>query len=237
MKKFPYLVMRDLSKEQRERLIADLEVQSENIRFKFASLVARVEMSIGQSKIIINNLQTFFEASGLEELANKIESTDTVSDVISKVTRGGYWTFFNYYLLENLMTTFCKDENKIIADFDLYITEIKEYCKRRLYEVPIHVFTTYSDDRASRLCMKLDKNFSIGLSDVRKIQDRVSKLLGIKYLYLVDVQDGCVELIFRFFTKLDEVKNKLEEIKEDLVEFKVKGIWVRSGAYEINGKL
>lgn len=65
--------MRDLSLEDKEMLIADLEVESENIHLKFASLVVKVEKSLERSDVTIENLASFFEFGGLKELASNLQ--------------------------------------------------------------------------------------------------------------------------------------------------------------------
>lgn len=234
-KKFPYLVVRDLSLEDKEMLIADLEVESENIHLKFASLVVKVEKSLERSDVTIENLASFFEFGGLKELANNVKSADTISEVMKKVTQGNYWTFFNYILLENLIAAFCRDE-MITTDLNMYVTDIESYCKRRLYEVPITALKNHimsqSADKKSQLCIKLDENFSVSFNNIKRIQNRLSKLLGIKYLYLVDVNDGCIELTFRFFQKVDAVLTP-ELVERELAKINAK--WIRIGrvTYEL----
>ena len=117
--------MENLTANERERLIFELEEQSRAIHRSFGCLVSNVERYLETSSISTSNLQHFFEASGLEELAECIESTDTISEAMRKATRGRHWTFFNYELLESTVKTFC---NTHITDLLCsYISEFKVY--------------------------------------------------------------------------------------------------------------
>lgn len=58
--KFPYLNDKDLTKEQRSRLVSRLEYESKSISRRFAILVARTGRSLKQFNITVKELRTLF---------------------------------------------------------------------------------------------------------------------------------------------------------------------------------
>ena len=225
---FPLLRTDNLTAYEREMLIADLVYQSEAIHRSFAVLVSNVERDLERSGISTSNLQLFFEASGLEEC---ITSTDTISEAMIKMTKRKYWTFFNYELLESTVHAFCKSTN-ITGLLSLYITEFKEYCQRRLCEVPASAMNINIPHSISSqaFCVKLDEHFSSTyVSNIKKVQTRLSKMLRITIVNLITVAEGCVELTFRVYSKGVYIAQKLATITEyELANMNIS--WIQCGA-------
>ena len=188
-------------------MIAKLEVESNIIHHKFATLVTNVAGAMEKSGTSIESLKLFFHTCGMTKLADSVRPTDKVAEVFSKVTTGNYWTFFNYELLESVINTFCKEDESITVDLDSYITSFKSYCERRLYEVPAPSLKTDMPNSGPMLKfhIKLDKNFNVSVNDIKNIQHVISKLLDIKHLYLVNITAGCIELTFQCFKEFDAV--------------------------------
>ncbi len=107
IERFPYLRVSEMTTEDIDRLIAELEEQSDDIRQEFGYLFAHTKECLENVKVTADKLKNFFEGSGIGELADKIESTDSIADVMKKVNRGGFWTFFNYKLLESIINKYC----------------------------------------------------------------------------------------------------------------------------------
>ena len=227
--------MDNLTNDEKQMLITTLEVQSEAIHHKFGGLVSNVERFLEKSDVTISNLQHFFEASGLEELAMCIEPTDTISKAMRRVTVGKYWTFFNYELLESTVNTFCQSKDKIITTLlSSYITDFKVFCQRRLCEVPINALKSADRPYSKPLqtfCIKLDAHFSINIDDIKKVQIRLSMLLGIKILNLIDVAEGCVELTFRVYEEVDICQWLTPTTKNKLANINIK--WLQCGSETI----
>ncbi len=199
-----------MTTEERDKLVVELEDQSEDITQEFGYLYACTRKCLENGEITAVELKDFFEGCGLGELADKIDSTDSVSDVMRKVNRGGYWTFFNYKLLESIINKYCRINETLCELMTAYAAKFRDYCKRRVYEVPADVIkcaTISSVNPASVLCLKLDETFKLSdsLIKVKKLQNKIEKLLNIEHLYLVDVKDGCIEITFRYFKEFKEV--------------------------------
>ena len=214
VRQFPYSTIRHLTDEQRDDLVTQLELESKTIRIKFASLVSKTALVIDKTS---DDLKYFFAGCGMKELANNIDSQDSISAIMGQVTEVKGWSFFDYELLEHFIETFCKDE-EIIEDLKRYKLYFQGFCERRLYEVPVNIFDMNLPHVHSeaKVVMKIDEEFfdegtgirnlltsekpsAVSLSKIKKIQHKLSKVLSIEHLTFLDAQEGCIELTFRHF--------------------------------------
>ena len=137
-----------------------------------------------------------------KELADQIKSTDTISTIFDTIRRGDYWSFFNYELLKTIIK--CFGGPQLRAELDEYISKFKVYCKRRVSEVPRDSLTGGHTHKQSGSIfkVKMDKIFDITLEKIKEIQDQLYLILNKTPLLLANVEDGCIELTFRYFRLL-----------------------------------
>ena len=211
------------------RLLARLKAESTEIKHKFGTLVAITGKSLENSQTTTANLKMLFNTCA-EELADIIESKDTIPEVMSKATRGKYWTFFNYTLLESVINAYCESLTEKLKS---YKSDFQDYCKRRLYEVPCDVLQAElpPNDSQSILCVKLDDTFSIAkpVSDFLEIQHRLSKILDVEHLHLIHIKEGCIELTFRYFTKENIILSIVTDENKQICLQNLGVLWLSSG--------
>lgn len=205
-KKFPYLIMSKLTPDETSRLIAKLEGETRTIELRFANLVATVGQALERSHATADKLKLFLDSCGMKELADCINSSEVITEAIRKISRGHYWSFFNYELFEIMTTTFCKSKD-VISHLDSYKSDFRVYCMRRLFEMPAIVFEKAIPDSDSvlKFYIKIDSNFTVSVNDIKNIQHLISKMLDVHPLYLIDVKDGCVELHFGCLKSMQEL--------------------------------
>lgn len=170
-----------MPQEDKDKLIGTLLENSENIMQKFT--------------ILVSNTCESFRDKNVENIAlilknSHIELPQGQNVVQAFLYASNYWSFFNYTILETLVTCLGNRADKErLAD---YISDFKEYCKCRLYEVPID---TLKSDRkvATTLSLKTDKHFDVPTQDIHSLTRKLSKLMGTDLL-LLDLRDGCIEL-------------------------------------------
>ncbi len=215
--------MERLTDEQRDDLCSRLEIESNRIRMKFASLVTTTALVIRKSENTSDDLKTFFTECGMKELANSIDAQDSVSLIMRRVHENKGWSFFDYELLEQIIKTFCRHEQEIMQDLKEYIMDFKNFCERRLYEVPREIFAMelLHVHSKAEVILKIDKEFlgeeevkvksllggekigkeelELSLNKIKKLQCRLAEVLGIEHLIFLDARIGCIELTFRHF--------------------------------------
>ncbi len=212
--KLPHLDTRNLTEQQMEDLKVRLLVESKDIQRKFGSLVCKTEKALETSmvQITIDNLRSFLETSECERVAKCIKDNDTIPEVMRRITRSGCWSFFNPELLQSLIDTYCSGK-QVANDYRAYLSEFREYCKRRLYEVPASVFPPTDDDSSPRIVVKLDVKFDVPLLQIKEIQFRLSKICGVE-LKLIRIRNGCIELTFSYFSKKGIIKQEETELEK-----------------------
>ena len=128
-----------------------------------------------------------------------------------------HWSFFDYKFLGLIIDGFCTE---LQADMARYELEFKKYCERRLCEIPADVFETRPNEK-NNLYVKCDHYFDkITLKEAKDLELRLAKLLDTE-LYLLRVEEGCVQLVFGSLCDLSTKLplNKLQ--KEQLSEMKI----------------
>lgn len=203
--KFPLLnvnVMKELCEEEKDVLLTRLNAETKSICLLFGGLVGHTEKSLQNSNVTAENLMTFFRNSELEELANSISGSDTIPSVMSKVKKGGYWSFFNYEVLENMIHYYC-GETPTVKHLENYISKFHTYCQRRVSEVPTGAFSRDMSFASTTKIfkVKLDDKFSISspLELIKDVQYKIQQILNRKPVVLVGVDDGCLQLTLRYF--------------------------------------
>ena len=217
---FPQL-QTNLPKEQKAKLMVRLQVESEEIIRKFGSLVCKVEKNLETSKVKItaDNLITFLANCSSDKVADHIKISDTIPMVMRKIKKYKGWSFFDYELLHKLIETHCSGV-EISKDYQNYVSQFKEYCKRRLFEVPASAFPP-SKDSIPNFVVKLDKNFSVQMKYVKETELKLSKILDVE-LKLLDVKGGCFELTLRYLGKKMIIIELNQQEKKLLEELEVK---------------
>lgn len=153
----------------------------------------------------------------MKQLADCIDSSEDITETMLKISRGNYWSFFNYELFEMMTTTFCKSKD-VIDHLDSYKSYFQVYCMRRL---PAIIFEAMpNSDSVLKFYIKIDSNFTVSVNDIKNIQHVISKMLDVNPLYLIDVKDGCVELHFGCFKDIHEVfpLGRHEDIRKYLAQ-------------------
>ena len=214
---FPLLKVDELTLDERKSLTARLEVESEIIRIQFSALVTKVKMFFRKTNALeVCDLVSFFNDAGYMELATCIKTTENISDALGEVTSKNYWTFCNHEILKIIINEFCNEDKNVTECLRNYLSQYKEYCQRRLAEVPIdklNVNMPLSPLQALRI--KLDDHLhSACVNDIKKVEILISKLLGFRLLSLVKVSEGCIELTFKIFEEMDNPVVYDQEVKQ-----------------------
>jgi hypothetical protein len=187
---FPYLRADTLSTEEKERLMAELRVQSEEMQNNFAIIVSRVMASLEKNEVTCQKLKATFKFSSYNRLCTLFEEGMGVDDIFLKLS--DYWTFFDYELLTVIIKGRCPGLND---ELEQYKSDLEVYCRRRIVEVPSHMIRAETI-RKNTVYVKYEKEFYIiTLTDIKKLEAKLSKLLKTP-LRLLEIEEGCTQLVF-----------------------------------------
>lgn len=205
--RFPFLMGEHLSTEERNRLEGRLIMDSRNIRDEFASLLFETSGSLTSQKVPIDSLEILLKAYKIPELSE----CNKVSKMFSKAM--DHCWFFSFRILKKIIdkcgTT---DDKNRLAEYE---SNFKEYCKRRLCEVPIDIINPAEKNKGMKFCVKTDKVFNVPAGEIYELQNELSNILG-KPVYLNGIEDGCVKLDFYVLHELDKIFPLNEEQMDQL---------------------
>jgi hypothetical protein len=208
--KFPYLKAETLSPEQREDLVAELRVQSKAIQNKFAIIVDRTKTSLEDQDISCQNLKTLFKFSAYSSHCTLFEDGMSMNDLFLELS--DYWSFFDYELLTLIVERRCPELGDKLEE---YISDLKEYCRRRIIEVPAHMLDAKSTSKDT-VTIKYEKEFyDITLNNIKDLQARLSLLLKTP-LRLLEIEEGCTQLTFEAACTISPLTDKEKRQFPDL---------------------
>ena len=219
--KFRFLKVQNLKQEDKDELITRLELDTNRIKMKFAGLVFKITTALEESDAVTcTKIKTYLIQGSRKDLADCVDPHDTVSMAMLKLTEREPWSFFDYEILEEIVHDFCGNK-PVVQDFKDYKSHLQAFCERRLDEIPLEYRSLEHIHSESLICLKFDKNFFNkkidikellsreptndeelpSLSTVKRLQLKLSELLGIDHLILLNIEMGCIELTFRHFNE------------------------------------
>ena len=203
---FKYMKTDGLSENQKQRLLGQLESDSQSIRIEFATLVHSTEMELKGNNVNARMLKQkfhYYDAS----LTIEFTEAGNIEEVF--FLANDYWSFFNYDLLAYVIDVF----NLSKQNLESYKEKFVEYCQRRLCECESNMAGSHNES-GRRIVMKLDDKMSIQttkLQDLRRLQDQASKVTGVPIMQLLRIEAGCLHLIYRIPHKSINKINSLSE--------------------------
>ena len=191
---FPYLNCENLSIEEMNRLKARLRVESKDIQDEFAHLLSETEESLnGNKKITLQPLKRLLKDYKI------LEMNDEVSKILDKAF--DHCCFHSFRILKRVINRFGTTEDK--DGLATYEASFKQYCERRLCEVPINAVATGKRE-GKEFYVKTDKVFDVPFKEILDTEAELEKILN-KPIYLKDVEHGCIKLCFYVLYELDEI--------------------------------
>ena len=195
--KFPYLKVDHLEEEEKKRLMGRLEMESEDIRYEFVSLVVRTIESLSINCRDISSLKTsldILKIPGIEKCDDK------VNELLSKTFK--HCSFFSYGILKSVISNFGTSHDK--ERLTKYESKFKVYCQRRLCEVPVDTKDP-SIQNETKIYILTDNIFDVPAKKVYKLESKLKKILKVPVYLQQEMKPGSVALIFFTFHGLDEI--------------------------------
>ena len=168
-------------------------------------------------------------------LRNKYGANHVTSEELKDVTDlsdalfilSDHWSFFDFELLRALIKSFCSKDVELIQEFNEYESNFKHYCERRLCEVPANSFNAgVSRKKRSHLHVKLDEVFNVKIKDVKRLNRKLSDMLQTN-VRLLEIEDGCIELIYITLHESDKTFRLTGKQNEELIQMGVLNIYTK----------
>ena len=189
-----------------------LAAATDRLKLTFTALLTKVRLSLQKFGVTPESLLSHLKS--VEAIGLNFESVYTFRSksfgrTISKPHTSledlfpaiaPYCSWFNHLLVENIIETFCDDDEGIQQKWKAFKEKFTKYCEARLCKCPQDQFgEDCCEDISTSVVMKIDAHWrTVKVKQLAIIRDTVSELLSIKpyNLYLRAVKNGCVELLF-----------------------------------------
>ena len=215
--KFPHLIkLEGMSDEEMDDLKDQLELDSEKMKKQFAILVGKTITSCKQSSVGVSNLRAVLKNYSSEKVLESLDSGTDAENMWEKIA--DYWSFFDYNILSIIIEGLCKDHADLLQDLDTYVSDFKEYCKRRLCEVPVNSFSEGIQDKAHNyLNFKFDPpgGFFTSVKNIEWQNKSLSRILETK-VRLCKLEDGCINFVYISLREFDDTFSLSDEQKQNL---------------------
>ena len=214
---FPYLDMEKLSKGDRLTLQGKLLKDSDDIISEFSNLNDCTINSLVASNVSVMKLHNRLSTLGayrptrdavplLRNQLDEIKRAKDVEEVFSILV--DYYSFFNYGIIEKIIGWFGTQEDK--ERLETYTDHFKRFCKRRTFECPPDIFGRAVNEGKTNLVVKVEESWDpsdgCSLEVVLRLRNCLAEILGVESetLYLCQIDNGCVELLFQVPSFVEE---------------------------------
>ena len=199
-----------LSLSEQEELKGMLYDDVRKMQRKFGSLVTTTCNSV-EKRIPVVNFAMHILALGaydpapeeqdrslLHEHKQEIKGAKSISEIF--IILSAYWNYLNYEILEYIIEHYGTSEDT--ERLWKYDKELHDFCKRRLFEVPLPVRGNGTENKSSpkqeELYVKLDIREDIPVERFNQIKEKIAKILHVRpaTLQICRITKGCVQLTF-----------------------------------------
>ena len=191
---------------------SSLASATKELTLEFTTLFTSVRLSLEKLQVspesVLSHLKSIEAIAPIFETVY-ISKSEKFEKTLSKAIKSledlfpaiaPYCSWFNHLLVENIIKTFCEDDDKLSHKWEKFKEKRAEYCESRLCQCPLDQFgEDYPHADTTPVVMKIDKKWNIvKVSQLDVILDTVAQILKIKphNLYLRAVKNGCIELTF-----------------------------------------
>ena len=244
----PSVDFSELSFDDREDLLAQIEGLKEEITVKFLKLQSDLITSLNTQEdinplLLANTLLTYTHdiadgahgrscVSLFQHHHQNLVEAKRIEEIF--IIINPYLSYFNYELVQVIIDTHGTDKDK--KNMQQYLKDFSDYCKK-VPCVEFHEESDCNESKRTKIKFKLDYNKSqLKLGDVKRIQRRIARILKLKpsVLFLHSVDDGCV--VFTFLLPTSTINHVMDMIacKESTLLDEVKLICVEHGHHHFD---
>ena len=199
-----------LSFSEQEELKEMLYDDVRKMKRLFGSLVSATCDSIEEQIPVVNfarhilALGAYDPAPGerdrslLDEHRQEIKGAKSISEIF--IILNAYWNYLNYEVLEYIIEHYGTSEDT--ERLRKYKERLHDFCKRRIFELPMPVRGNGTENKLSpkqeKLHVKLDVQKDIPSEQFNQIKGKIAKILHVRpaTLQICSIAEGCVQLTF-----------------------------------------
>ena len=229
---FPFLKLpAEMSEDARETLYGRLSTEHREMQRKFQRLVTSTRKGVAEKGVTPEQLSDEICCQTYETQIEKV-SKKLLSDSQEEIRKSksindafflmrNHYSFFNYELIEEIITIFDLDRSHLSA----FEEELRGFCERRVHEFPAKAYgTAMSTD--SKLIIILDSEFDkYTMNSLRSFRHRLGKIFKVSsaVIRLIEVFEGSIQIVFAISSSLvDQILPLSEEQEKSLRDEGVK---------------
>ena len=199
-----------LSSSEQEELKGMLCDDVREMKLLFGSLVSTTCDSVEERIPVVNFARHILalgaydpapeerDRSLLDEHRQEIKGANSISAIF--IILSAYWNYLNYEVLEYIIKHYgTSDDTERLKDYN---EKLHNFCRRRLFEVPMPVRRNGTENKSSpkqeELCVKLNVREDIPADQFNQIKRKIAKILHVRpaTLQICSIAKGCVQLTF-----------------------------------------
>ena len=207
---FPY-IPKDGSMSEEERLhhLSTLYRESEKIKTRFTSLIFHLQKELETNNKLVNaiNLLIFYK----DDIKDAICDCDSIALLLRTIRK--FVSFYDYKLLKILAKHLGSSEIK--KKFKKYKSHFQEFSKRHICECPSDLFQeSETAEKPGKVhAIVIDKSMEkLSLEDLKNLLCKMNEVLGQKFLKVVKIEKGYVEVRSLDFVISDEQQRALSSL-------------------------
>ena len=199
-----------LSSSEQEELKEMLCDDVRKMQRLFGSLVSKTSDSVEERIPVVNfarhilALGAYDPAPGerdrslLDEHRQEIKGAKSISEIF--IILSAYWNYLNCEVLEYIIEDYGTSDD--IERLRKYNETLHDFCKRRIFELPMPVRGNGTENKLSpkqeKLHIKLDVREDIPSEQFNQIKGKIAKILHVRpaTLQIYSIDKGCVQLTF-----------------------------------------
>ena len=193
-----------MSEEERLQQLSKLYRESDKIKTRFTSLMFHLQEDLEKNSKLdkVVNLLVFH---GISE--DEFRDCNSIALVLRRIRK--FVSFFDYQLIKILAKHLGSKVSK--KRFSEYKLHFQEFAKRHICECPNDIFDeseTAGENPGKTYVIKIDKSIedlTFEDLDPEKLQRKMNEILGQKFLRVMKIEKGCVQVTFSSFSSSDFV--------------------------------
>ena len=206
---FQYLPVRERENPYHLQKLRD---ETDEMKRKFSNLVFDLLQDLKKSTTL-NDVVTLLVLNCHHKFQKLLKDCTNLDEVFKAISK--FISFFDYGPIKLLSSKFAS--NTLKKKLKKYKKKFQDYAKRRLCECPSDAFEK-SESNEKVFVIKTESDITtITLEEVQKLEYEMNKILGHTFLHLLNVKEGCLELVFRIledieFTISEDQKQALKRL-------------------------
>ena len=212
--------MGEMTEQEKEKLQCKLLKDTKVLTFKFSDVIHHTIISLNANpnisvKILSSRLASLdaykpirAQKPLLRDDLEKIGSCKTIDEVFFILRK--YYSFFNYGIVQKIITWFGTPAD--VERLQEYTTKFNQFCERRIFECPPDIFGHLHEGK-NVLVIKTEASWDPReetqektLEQVLELKISFAEILGVEpeTLYLCRIDKGCMQLLFRVPSFIEE---------------------------------